>query len=228
MKKIIFDAGPIISLSMNNLLWILDSLKKDFDGEFYVAPGVEYEIVGKPLQTKKFKFEALQAWQFMRKGTLKVYENREIEALKKKLLELGNHCYKIHGEWLNIIHPADCETVAAAIVSEADVMVMDEITTRLMIENPYALEEIFERKFHSDVKLNDKNIKEFLNLTKGVKIIRSFELVTIAFEKGFLDKYKPDIKDANKILLQAVLWGVKLNGCSVTRKEIDTVIREER
>ena len=32
MKTLVFDAGPIISMTMNNLLWLLKPLKKQFDG----------------------------------------------------------------------------------------------------------------------------------------------------------------------------------------------------
>ena len=60
MKSLIFDAGPIISLATNNLLWILEPLKNKFDGKFYLTDAVKRELVDRPLETKKFKFEAIQ------------------------------------------------------------------------------------------------------------------------------------------------------------------------
>ena len=59
-KPIIFDTGPVISLTTNNLLWVLDSLKKQYKGNFYITPTVKRELVDTPIQSKKFKFEALQ------------------------------------------------------------------------------------------------------------------------------------------------------------------------
>ena len=53
------------------------------------------------------------------------------------------------------------------------------------------------------------------------------ELVTIAYEKGLLDNYLADVKEPRKTLLDSVLWGVKLNGCSVSRREIEQIIRME-
>ena len=40
MKSLVFDAGPVISLTTNNLLWLLDVLKGDYEGEFYIPEGV--------------------------------------------------------------------------------------------------------------------------------------------------------------------------------------------
>ncbi len=60
-----------------------------------------------------------------------------------------------------------------------------------------------------------------------MKVIRSTELIAVAFEKGMLDKYLPPYPDSRKILLQAVLWGAKLNGAAITRREIDTVVKLE-
>ena len=55
MKSLVFDAGPIISLTMNNLLWLLDPLKVNFKGEFYIPMAVKGELVDRPLTTKKFR-----------------------------------------------------------------------------------------------------------------------------------------------------------------------------
>ena len=59
MKCLVFDSGPIISLTTNNLLWILEPLKNKFKGRFVITEGVRKELIDKPLTTKKFKFEAL-------------------------------------------------------------------------------------------------------------------------------------------------------------------------
>ena len=74
MKTIVFDSGPIISLAMKNLLWTLEPLKKEFGGEFYIPYGVKKELIDKPLQGKKYKFEALQVLRLINLGSLKVNE----------------------------------------------------------------------------------------------------------------------------------------------------------
>ena len=54
MKYLIFDAGPIISLTMNGLLPILEKLKKVFDGEFILTPSVKSEVIDRPMRIKKY------------------------------------------------------------------------------------------------------------------------------------------------------------------------------
>ena len=69
VKALVFDTGPIISLAMNNLLWVLVKLKEKFSGDFYVTPGVKRECVDKPLLGKKFKFEAMRTLKLIEDGT---------------------------------------------------------------------------------------------------------------------------------------------------------------
>ena len=60
MKSIVFDSGPIISFDLNNLLWLLVPLKREFNGKFYITSAVKRELVDKPLEIKKYKFEVRQ------------------------------------------------------------------------------------------------------------------------------------------------------------------------
>ena len=53
------------------------------------------------------------------------------------------------------------------------------------------------------------------------------ELVTVAYELGILDSYITKIPDARKNLLEGVLWGVKLNGCAVSKDEIEQIVNLE-
>ena len=55
-KVLFFDAGPIISLVMSRMWWVLPKLKKEFGGTFYITPAVKFELVERPLQTKRFAF----------------------------------------------------------------------------------------------------------------------------------------------------------------------------
>jgi hypothetical protein len=63
-------------------------------------------------------------------------------------------------------------------------------------------------------------------------VIRSTELVTIAYEKGLLDRLTENAKkivpDINKAVLEGALWGVKLNGCSVKEDEITDILKMEK
>lgn len=47
------------------------------------------------------------------------------------------------------------------------------------------------------------------------------------YEFGLLDKFLTRIPEARKNLLESVLWGVKLNGCAVSREEIEDILKME-
>ncbi len=228
MKSLVFDTGPIISLATNNLLWLLEPLKKRFKGEFYITKAVENELIKKPLQTKRFKFEALQVLQLVRGNTIKVIEKKEIKSKTIRLLDLANNSFKAHSAWIRIVNFAEIETMAAYLTLDSDALVVDERTTRLLIENPKSLAKILSHKLHTKISINKNNIKGLQKLTKGVNLIRSTELVTVAFELGLLNQFIAKIPDARKVLLESVLWGVKLNGCAVSNQEIEQTLRMER
>ena len=98
---------------------------------------------------------------------------------------------------------------------------MDERTLRLFIEKPENMESLLEHRFKHDVKTDLLLMKQFQEQLKGVTIIRSIELVGVAFKLGMLDCYLPQQENAKELLLESVLWATKYNGCAVTNHEIE-------
>ena len=227
MKSLIFDAGPIISLSMNNLLSILEPLKKEFNGRFFITQSVKKELVDRPLEIKKFKFEAIQVEKLIDSNVLEIYDSEFVREKTPMLLNLANSVFKAYGNYMQIVHHAEMSVIAAAIELKSDAIVIDEKATRLLIENPRTSLEILKKTLHTHVNVNEANLSEFGGMTKNLRTIRSVELVTLAYEHGFLDQYVANIPDARKNLLESVLWGVKLDGCAVSREEIDQIVRME-
>ncbi len=227
MKIIVFDTGPIISLTTNNLLGLLTNLRKKYKGSFYITNAIRRELIERPLETKKFKFEALQVLRCIHSNILEVFESKELKKKTLHLLELANKSFSAKGEFIQISHFAEISGLAAAVLSDAQAFVVDERNTRLLIEDPETLKKILSKKLHTNISVNKKNLNEFREMTKKIKLIRSVELVTIAYELGLLNKYLVNIPQPKKTLLESVLWGVKLNGCSVSDREIDEIVRIE-
>ncbi|MBW2972261.1 hypothetical protein KY359_04465 [Candidatus Woesearchaeota archaeon] len=227
MKSIVFDAGPVISLTTNNLLWVLDQLKDSFNGDFYIPAAVKEELIDRPLATKKFKFEALQVMFRIKKGVLTVIDTPKVKMLAEEMLELANHTFKTRGNWIRIAHYAEMEMLAAAVVMNASAVVIDERTTRLLVEDSEGLERMLGKHIRSKIFVNRQNLNKIKTWTKDVKILRSVELLMVAYEMGLLDKYLPDGEDAGRVLVESLLWGVKLHGCALSRQEIQDIVRLE-
>jgi predicted nucleic acid-binding protein len=228
MKALVFDAGPIISLTTNNLLFLLERLKQKFKGQFIVVGGVKRELVDKPLQTRRFKLEALQVQSLIEKKTLTVLEEEKIRSLANKLLDLANNILFAHNHAINIVQRGEIESIACALLYEADAVVADERITRTLIENPEGLQRLLEKRLHQPLRLNKAALHQFLELTRHIRIIRSIELITIAFEMGLMNELVVGIPNARRELLESALWGAKMNGCSVSEEEINKIIKMQK
>ncbi|MBW2978088.1 hypothetical protein KY331_04550 [Candidatus Woesearchaeota archaeon] len=227
-KKIIYDTGSIISLVTNNLLWILEPLKEQFGGEFYITPAVKEELINKPLKTKRFELEAMQVFQYIKRGIIKVIDQNRIKEMADKLLFLANHSFRSHGKWIKIVHEAEIEVLAADAVLDASAVVIDERTVRIFLENSPKLTELMEKRLHSKIKPHKNNIKDFKKILEDVQVIRSTEIVTIAYKLGLLDEYQiKEIDSPKKRLLDAALWALKIRGCAISKKEIEEIIKLE-
>ena len=226
MKALIFDTSTIISLVTNNLIWILKPLKEKFKGEFYITQKVKHELIDKPLTTKKFKFEAISILEYIKDGTLKI-SNHSPYPKAEILLNLANSIFKIKSRSLEIVSKGEIEALALTSIIKADALVVDERTTRMLLEDPNSLAKILSNKLHVKVDMDKNNLKKFENEINKIEVIRSSELLTIAYELGLFNKYLTNSID-KKTLLDGLLWGTKLRGCAISYEEIDTIMKLEK
>jgi len=225
MRALIFDAGPIISLTTNNMLGILPELKARFGGDFIIPEAVYRELVLKPFQTKKFKFEAFQVERLVEDGVLNVSKSEAVRRRGILLADLGNQCFSAQGQYLRIVHSGEMESLALCN-KDNNTLVMDERITRQLIEEPQRLRKILEKRYHAPVKINKSSLVAFRKALYPLDIIRSVELVAVAFALGMMNRYTVAIPHAKRELLDSLLWGVKLHGCSVSEEEIKTMVKK--
>jgi predicted nucleic acid-binding protein len=231
MKALIFDSSSIISITTNNLLDILTDLKKIYKGEFLISNEVLKEIVDDPLRSRRFKLEALQLAHYLARGNIKLFKH-DLDDKTNYLLTLANSIFQINNDNISIVQKAEAEALALTLFLEADALVIDERTTRLLIEDTLKLKHLLEKKLHRKITINKENLNYFKKETKGIKILRSSELMIIAYEHGLFKDYE-DIKkifenNLKKELLTGILWGLRLKGCGVSTEEIDEAIKIER
>ncbi len=228
MKTLIFDSGPIISLTTTSLFWLIEELKKKTKVNFVMPIGVKRELVDKPLTTLRFKFEALQVQSLIDRKVIKVIKDEAVVKKARELLNMANSILSAHGQKIKIVQVGEMETLAAAMIYKADAVAIDERITRTLMENPKRLQKLMEKRLHMQLKLNQKALREFEEAIKHITVLRSIELVTVAYELGLLDKFIVDVPNARRELLESILWGVKLNGCSVTEDEINLIVKSEK
>ncbi len=222
MKSLVFDTSSIISIVTNDLLWVFNPLKKIFNGEFYVPYSVRLELVDKPITSKRFKLEAIMINKIIDDHVLNVYNELNVN----DLLDHINNIYLVDKKPVKIVSLAEVEALALVLRLQASAYVVDERTMRLVIEDPEGLRILLEKKLHTKVEVNKDLLKELQHIVNGVNVIRSTELLTITYEKGFLNQYITS-KSTEKDLIDGFLWGLRLNGCAISTEEIDEIIRLE-
>lgn len=227
MKLLLFDAGPVISLTTNNLLWLAPKLKEKFGGDFAITAGVHGELVKKPLETKKFKFEAIQVQRMVEDKIFTILDSPSIRANAEKIQTVANSIFRVRRQPLSILQLGEVQTIAAAMQFNAAAIVCDERITRTLIESPHSLRELYERRLHEKVEMDEHRLHEFQSIVKGIKIIRSVELITIAYELGLLNEFIVNVPNAKRELLDSLLWGVKLHGAAISEDEIAQIVKNE-
>jgi hypothetical protein len=218
MKYLIFDAGPIISLTMSGMLSVLEKLKENFNGEFILTPQVKREVIDRPLKIKKYALEAVQVQNLIDKKILKMAEEfidiHKLENETKRVLKISGGVLRVAhtGEKINLIQEGEASCIAFSFLcKEKNVIVIDERTTRLLTEAPQNLENIMEKKLHIPLKAELSLLKDF----KEIKFIRSSEILFIAYKKNLIPLKK------DKQLLDALLYGVKTKGTAISSQEIE-------
>jgi hypothetical protein len=223
MKSLVFDAGPVISLTMNNLLWLFEPLKKAFGGSFYLPEAVKGELVVDPLQTKKFRFEALQVQDLITRGVFEVLEDSKTKQETLDVLRLANNCFRVKGRGLTLVHYGEIAALTAASSVDASALVMDERVTRELVEHPRHLATIMEKKLRTKITVDDNTIAALKKKVKAIPIIRSTELAAVAYEQGLLDKFAAG-NTSRYDVLESVLWGLKLDGCAINDRGIKAIL----
>lgn len=223
MKALIFDSGPLITLSMNSMLDILRDLKKNLSGKFLITRDVEHESVIRPMEIKKYKLGAIRIKGLINENILEFPESlgisdKLVKEKSEEFLRMSNSVFYANKRPIHLIDTGEASCVAlSSLLYENgidNVIVIDERTTRMLFEKPENLKKLFESKLHTNVNIdNAQNIK-----LKNIKFIRSAELIYVAFKKKL-------IKNPNSEMLDAMLYGVKFKGCSISNEEIKEIER---
>ncbi|MFH1239599.1 MAG: hypothetical protein V1672_00075 [Candidatus Diapherotrites archaeon] len=219
--KFIVDASTLISISQTCLIKTLENLRQ-LSCEFVITKSVEYEAVTHPMQIKRFELNAERIKKSIDDGWIEILEPiAETEEIEKKIEFLANNSFFYKQKPIKIIHRGEIETLALLKTRQADALVIDERTARMLIENPEAMRKTIQRRKGLIINKNEKNISELKSMFEDVSILRSTELVAFAFENGLL---KDEIGDT-KQSLEAALYAVKYAGCAVSGFEIEQFLK---
>ena len=216
-KFLIFDSGPLISLSMTGMLYILEKLKTAHPEIIFILPAaVKRETIDKAARIKKYELESVKLSNLLDKKVLQLSSefipNNKIQQQTAYFMQLADSLFSAGGEKIKPIQEGEASCLAFSKLCNAEnLIVVDERTTRLLTESPASLHKILERKLHTKLLFNNSKIKEFQNF----RFIRSSELLFQVYQENLFDMKK------NKQLLDALLYAAKFSGAAISSKEIE-------
>ena len=216
-RYVLCDASSLISLTSACLENTISFFHDNFGVRFLVPQSVEYEAITRPLsmESKIHRFSALRIKGLINDGALEVVP----ETLKKEtkeMMELGNSIFYARGTPVRIIQLGETEMLVLAKRLQIDSLLMDERTTRFLVEDPLRLQKHLEKEFRTNIMVNKKALSDFSSRTRGLEVMRSTELLYLAYEQGFLDNFEG--MEANAA--EAAMYTLKYAGCAVSFREL--------
>ena len=217
MSLIVCDSSSLISLSDTCNIDVLRFLC-GHGGEFAIPPAVEEEIVKHPAQLKQYAFSAVRLRKLVDDGIVRTDAPQRLASEKQAVENAANGAIRVDGKPLRLIHAGEAECLALLRISQAPqkTLLVDEKTTRLLIESPKTLVERLRREYKANVEIDDAAMRAFQTGLESVSVVRSTELLAVAASLGFFADYGSAAQDA----VHTALGALQLAGCSVSSNEL--------
>lgn len=217
MTYVLCDSSSLISFTGACLEGILYFLHEKHKVRFMVPQSVVNESVNRPLSMKSkiYSFSALRIKDLINDGVVQVTDV-EVTEDTKRLLREANKIFFARGKPIHLIDLGETEMLAAAHELEVPNLLMDERTTRMLIEGPPLLRSHLEKELHVNIMVNRENLQKFADYAKGMQVIRSCDAAVIAYENGYFKSFQ----DMEKEAAEAALYKIKFSGCSISFNEL--------
>lgn len=217
MKKIVVDSSSLITLSSNCLLKTLKGLKEKENISFIIPESVYRESVETPLKIKRFEFNAIKIRNAVTKGILEIVKTTpEIKRTMNELSSVTANLCSADGRLLTLINKGEAETLALMKETDARILLIDERTTRMLIEEPQNVMNFLEKRHRCSITFHKGKLDLFKNFFEEIQVIRSVELIALAYDDGSFEMEMEKSKEA----LEAALFAAKYSGCAVSANEI--------
>jgi len=214
-QSIVCDSSSLISLTDSCFVHVIYFLKKKYSGRFIIPPSVEKECVEQPMNIRSYALHAIRLKRAIAENMIDVVEAKAQPAAEE-IRFIANNIFHAEGTPLRLLHAGEADVISLALELGVDNILMDERTTRMLVEDPESLRQHLERELGKQIGINEGSLSAFSRATKRLRFFRSTELVLLAYEKGYFADYKELEREA----VEASLYKLKYSGCAVGFEEI--------
>jgi len=216
--SVVCDSSSLISLTDSGLLGALMLVEQRMKGDLLVTAGVIGESITNPMKVPEYSFSAVRLKRALDSGAFGIVKFSDNTF--DRILNAANNMFYTSRPF-HLVNHGEAEMLAAAIDNNLTTLLMDERTTRALIEAPMELKNHLENEFRIRINVNQDMFAEFKEMTRGLQVIRSAEIVALANERGYFKKYG----DLSSQAYEAALHAIKFNGCSIGFDEIKELTR---
>ena len=192
-------------------------LKEREKVSFIIPESVYYESVERPLKIKRFELNAVRIKNAVENGFLEIAKTTpEIKNMMNELSTITADLCRADGKKITLINKGEAETLALMKEINSKILLIDERTTRMIIEEPQNLMSFLQHRHKCKITINNGRMDEFKSFFTNINVIRSVELIALAYDDGAFEMQMKKSKQA----LEAALFAAKYAGCAVSAKEI--------
>jgi len=220
-NSIVCDASSLISLAEACLLDSLTLLRQHMYGDFIYPKTVRFESIEYPVQKKEHALRALRLMDCEKSSTIKIIDV-DVGQNMNEIMNTANNIFSAAGRPVRLVDAGEAAQLALSYQLGIKNILIDERTTRTLIEAPLKLKQHLENEFRKKVTVNEKMMDHFLGYAEHINIIRSSELIVMAYKYGYFDTFGEYKEKA----LESALYTLKFSGCSISFEEIEEMMRE--
>jgi predicted nucleic acid-binding protein len=211
-RTIVADSSSIISLALNCMSSVLEEL-----GVKILVPDEIYnEIILRPMGSKRYALESMRIKKLFSSGVISVSNPEPL--ITREILNTANSVYRAKKHPLRLIHEGEAAALALLAGVDASALLIDERTTRMLIEDADGLRGVLCGQLGRRVDMDVRMLDAFRGIVSDVRIIRSSEIAAVAYEKGILGR---SLGGCGKEALMAMLYALKFSGCAISWQEIE-------
>lgn len=211
-KTLVADSSSIISLAIN----CMSSTLAELGVKILVTDEIYEEMILRPQDSKRYALESMRIKKLFSDGVISVVNPEPL--ITEEVMRLSNSVYRIRNHPLHLVHRGEAAALALLSGVEADALLIDERTTRMLIEDPETLRGVLSEQLGRRVDMDSRSLAALRDMLPSVRIIRSCEVAAIAYEKGILGR---NLGSSGKDALMATLYALKFSGCAISWREIE-------
>ncbi|MFZ2454910.1 MAG: hypothetical protein WAX07_00305 [Candidatus Altiarchaeia archaeon] len=218
-KTVVADSSSIISLALN----CMSSALLEMGVKILVTDEIYEEIILRPMGSKRYALESMRIKKLFSEGVISVQNPEPL--ITREIMDLSNSIYHINNHPLHLIHKGEAAALALIAGIDADVLLIDERTTRLLLEDAEALRVVLSDQMGRRVDMDRQKLAAFNEIIPDIRIIRSSEVAAVAYERGILGR---NLGSGGIESLMATLYALKFSGCAISWHEIDEYMSLEK